>query len=609
MPFFAYATMISTEVMRQTCPSARPVGPAALRGYRTDFLRPSKAYAGGGCMGIIADPAATAHGVLFDIAEEDLEALEALEVGAGYHRIDVQVTTPEGATVDAYSYEPEPVPGFPFAPRPDYLERMAEGIAEHGVPEQALAHARAMGERAARPHVFEPARALPVARDVDVAVVGGGITGVVAALASARQGARTVLIERSGLLGGDGVHCGTGLHSLFNVYQHEPRTERVQVVGGIPWEIAERLTEAGGSLGHVEMEVGGKYLSVLTPVDPVVFEDLAVRMCREAGVDLLLHCWATDAIAEGDTVRGVAIQSKQGREAVLAKVVVDASGDADVAAGAGAPCTHRRGADNWGMSLTFRLSGVDLDRAAEQIGARDNVFQLAHAKRIGDDAPHVCRLAVDMNAAWTDAVAKWGTRGRFLATSIHRGEATQMNCTMYGPVDPLSLDGLSGAELGLRDQIRAVVGFLRENIDGFQGCHVVSTAAQSGVRRSRVVHARYELTPDDLTGGRQFPDAVGLFGLIDDKKTFIDGNGWYGIPYRCLLPQQVEGLLVAGRTVGRDDLVHTSTRMMAHCMVQGQGAGTAAALSALAGVAPSALDRATLTETLGADGVILEIPA
>jgi hypothetical protein len=604
MRFFMFATMMSTEVLRRVTPSATPVGTAVLRGWRTDFLRPSKA--GGGAMGIVESGAEAVHGVLFDVAEAEVEPLDALELGAMYHRVEIDVERPDGSRERVFTYKPVPEPGFPFAPRPDYVQKMEVGVAEHGVDPAALEMVRASAERAASPHVYEAPRATPVVRDVDVIVVGGGISGVVAAVAAARQGAKTVLLERFGFLGGDGINCGTGLHSFFNVYQHEPKTDRVQLVGGIPWEIAERLVAAEGSLGHVEMEVGGKYLSVLTPVDPEVFKDVALQLCAEAGVEVLFHSWVADTVVEQGRIRGVIVESRSGREALLAKAVVDCSGDGDVAAAAGAELTHRRGETNWGMSLTFRLANVDLDRAAAQIGAADQVFQLAHATRFGEDEPHVCRLAVDMNSAWTEAVAKWGTRGRFLATSIHAGEATQMNCTMYGPVDPLSRDELSQAEAGLRSQLRAVVGFLRENIDGFERCHPVASSAAAGVRRSRIVHGRYEMTADDLVSGRDFDDAVGLFGLIDDKQTFVEGNGHYGIPYRCLLPVGVEGLLVAGRTVGQDDLVHTSTRMMANCMVQGQGAGTAAALAALGDVLPSELDVASLRAALVEADVILQ---
>ncbi len=610
MKFFMYATMMSTPVLRKTAPSARAFGTAILNGWRTDFLRPSKA--GGGAMGIIPDASRRVHGVMFEVDEVDLEALDALELGAMYHRITMTVQTPDGP-LNCSSYQPVPEAGFPFAPRPDYLAKMQAGSDEHGLPAECMQTIRASAARAeGHEHVFETPPAEPVTKAADVTADGGGLSGVVAAIASARQGARTLLVERAGFLGGDGINCGTGLHSFFNVYQHEPATERVQVVGGIPREIAENLVEARGSLGDVEMEIGGKYLSVLTPVDQEVFKDVALKMCRDAGVDLLLHTWVTDALVERDpsggaTVVGVKAVSKSGREALKARVVVDCSGDADVAASAGAPFTHRKGPENWGMSLTFRLGGVDLDAAAEQIGAHDQVFQLAHAKRFGDDEPHVCRLAVDMNKHWADAVARWGIRGRFLATSIHAGEATQMNCTMYGPVDSLDRDDLTAAELGLRDQIGAVVGYLRENIEGFSSCHVTASSASGGVRRSRVVHTRYELTPEDLISGRQFEDAIGLFGLIDDKKTFIEGNGAYGIPYRSLLPVGVEGLLVAGRSIGQDDLVHTSTRMMANCMVQGQGAGTAAAVAALADQPPSEVDPMTLTEALAFDGAILDL--
>jgi len=155
--------------------------------------------------------------------------------------------------------------------------------------------------------------------------------------------------------------------------------------------------------------------------------------------------------------------------------------------------------------------------------------------------------------------------------------------------------------------VAAVVGFLRENVEGFEGCHPVATAAQVGIRRSRIVHTRYQLTKEDLVEGRQFDDAVGLFGVVDDKPTFIRDNRWYGIPYRCLLPESPAGLLVAGRNIGLDDVVNSSTRLTVSCMVQGQGAGTAAALAAREGVAPHELDPGVLRAALGEDGVILEI--
>ena len=606
MRFFAYATMMSTDVMRATCPGARPAGTAVLAGWRADFFRRSKA--GGGCMGVVRDGAARVHGVLFDIPEAEVAALDALETGACYHRADVAVATPDGRDLEAVTYGVQPEAGWPFSPLAAYVDRLRAGCAEHGLPEHAEVLA-ALARAAARDHVHLPPRAIPVVRDVDVLVVGGGAAGVVAAVAAARNGASTALVERYGLLGGDVVGAATGLHSFFNTYQNDPPTERVQVVAGIPWELAGRLEQAEGSLGHVPLERGGRYLSVLTPIDPEVFKRVAAHLCLDAGVELLLHTFVSDVLVERGAVRGVVVESKSGREAIRAKVVVDASGDADVAAKAGAPHTHRKGPDNWGVSLTFRMAGVDLDAAAAQIAARDTVFQLARARRFGDEQPHVCRLAVDMNTGWAGAVKRFGTRGRFLATSVRAGEATQMNCTMFGPLDSVDRDDLALAEVGLRDQVAAVVGFLRENIDGFAGCYPAATAAQVGIRRSRIVHTRYQLTVEDLVAGRQFDDAVGLFGLIDDKQTFIEGNRWYGIPYRCLLPEGPEGLLVAGRCVGADNVVNSSTRMSVHCMTQGQGAGTAAALAARAGLPPSAVDPETLRGALREAGVLLEVEA
>jgi len=204
--------------------------------------------------------------------------------------------------------------------------------------------------------VSEAKREIPVKEKVDVLVVGGGTAGVTAAISAARLGVKTIVIERYGFLGGLVTGGPTGMHTFFNCY-HEDGTPDVaesrkkQLIKGLPQEIADRLKGAGGGLGHVELELSKRFISVLTPVDPEVYKWLVMEMVLEAGAAVYLHSYVSDVITENGTVKGVIMESKSGREAVLAKVVVDTSGDADVASGAGAPFKF---IESSGVSMNLR---------------------------------------------------------------------------------------------------------------------------------------------------------------------------------------------------------------------------------------------------------------
>jgi flavin-dependent dehydrogenase len=200
----------------------------------------------------------------------------------------------------------------------------------------------------------------PVNYECDVLVAGGGTAGFIAALAAARNGARTILVDRYGFLGGSMINGAGPLHSFFNLYKAFPGVERVQVVRGIPSEVVDRLVACGGSPGHLEQDKGGSYDSVITLIDWEVFKGLAFDMMEEAGVRVLLHAAVVDVIKRGDTVQGVIIEGKSGREAISAKVVVDTTGDGDAAAKAGARFIKQHGSTKVGMP--FGLSNVDMPR-------------------------------------------------------------------------------------------------------------------------------------------------------------------------------------------------------------------------------------------------------
>ena len=454
-------------------------------------------------------------------------------------------------------------------------------------------------------HIIESERRLPIKDSYDVLVVGGGTAGVVAALAAARGGARTALIERYGFLGGTLIGGATGVHSFFNIFKHEPRTEKKRLIAGLPQEIIDRLTAAGGGLGHVEMAEGYDFVSMLTPCEPEIFKLVAFDMCREAGVHLLLHSFVAGGIAAEGTARGVIVESKSGREAVLAQRIVDCSGDADAAAFLGAPFTHFTGQDNYGVSLTFRLAGVDLDRAAGFLRSKGALTQWASAVKYGGTAPSTVRLGADFRA-YDSGVDKANFRGRILSTAIRENELTYVNCTGVSPLDSLSRDDLSLAEHLLHRQIIDTCTFLRQGVPGFEGAHVSASSAQAGVRRTRIIHCRYDLARDDVLKGRGFADEIARFGFIDNSKYFIENNGSYGIPYRCLVPQQIDNLLIAGRMMSLDTIVHNSTRNTACCMACGQAAGAAAALSLRLGVTTAALSAAALRQQLRSDGAYVE---
>ena len=454
-------------------------------------------------------------------------------------------------------------------------------------------------------YVVEPARRVPVKGEYDVVVVGGGTAGVVAAIAAARTGARTALVERYGFLGGCLIGGATGIHSFFNLFKREPRTERKQLVKGLPQEMVDRLTAAGGGLGHVEMILGYDFTSMLTPCEPEVFKLVAFEMCQEAGVELLLHTLLVDAFAVDGRARGVVVESKSGREAILAKRIVDCSGDADAAAKLGAPFTHFKGEGNYGVSLTFRMGNVNLDRAADFLRSRGALTQWATAVKHGAARESTIRVGANFRA-WDSGWERHNARPWLLSTGIRENDLTYLNCTGVAPLDSLCRDDLSVAEQKLRRQVADMATFLRERVPGFENAHVAATSVQAGVRRTRIVHCRYDLARDDVLKGRGFPDEIARYGFVDNPHYFVENNGSYGVPYRCLVPLDVDNLLVAGRMISTDTVVHNSTRNTAISMACGQAAGTAAALSIQLGVTTSALDPSALREKLRADGAYFE---
>jgi hypothetical protein len=424
----------------------------------------------------------------------------------------------------------------------------------------------------------------PILWDVDVLIVGGGSAGCCAAVAAARTGARVALVERYGFLGGTGVMV---LDTFYGFYT--PGAVNRKVIGGIPDEVVERLTSRKAAIQRPNTYGAGTGITYDPEILKVTWEELVT----EAGVQVLLHTFFVDAIVEGSAVRGGLFANKRGLFRIRAKVVVDASGDADVAARAGAPFEPiGQEAQVQSLTTTFKLINVDVQRATT-IPKQE----LWEKMREGNRSGQYClpREEGSVHITPTPGV---------MATNMVR-------LVVPDPTDPIAL---TNAEIEGRRQALEYVRFLKEQIPGFENAALGGFSTQIGVRETRRIDGEYRLTRADVLEARKFDDAIAQCGApIEDHHAgtgthwaYIKESGTYDIPYRCLVPQQTEGLLVAGRCLSASHDAHASVRSMGQCMAMGQAAGLAAALAVGAGAEPRNVKIAALQGGLRRLGAVLD---
>ena len=438
----------------------------------------------------------------------------------------------------------------------------------------------------------EPARKVPV-RKFDVVVAGGGKAGVVAALAAARQGAKTALIETKGYTGGTVVEGGTALHSFFNLWKAFPGVQKRQVVKGIPSEIVDRLTKAGGCSGHAEMIAGYNYDSVNTSVDTEIYKLLTMEMLSEAGVFMALNTMVVSAAASGPRVRGAIVESRSGREMFAAKALVDTTAYGHLAAYVGAKYSEP---NDYDVANSIGVAGVDFDklmRYVEENGGASNLALGLH-----DGVPgKVVRLD--------------GPRGKgkpgVLMTTVHDDYFTFVKFNVKMPVSPTDRDATARAELQLRKQQRQWIERVRKDIPGCEKAFIARTSPTLNIRRGRLIVCDYDVTHEDVIEGRHFDDDVMAYGFHDmAPRLQVKNGGTYGIPYRAFLPRGLDNLLCAGMMITSDHRAHMSTRNTVSCMAQGQAVGTAAALCAAKSCGTRELPYRDLRDALVNAGVYLE---
>jgi len=430
--------------------------------------------------------------------------------------------------------------------------------------------------------IQEPARSTPIRKPrFDVLVAGSGPAGFVAAVASARMGAKTLIVERLPLLGGNLAAGG-----VQNIRQFSDGQGRL-IIGGIPLEFARELQARGMTVGEPET---GPYLRHYPETSKLVIQE----MLLESGADIMLHSPIVSVVRDGDAAEGVIVENKSGREAILARVLVDATGDGDVFALAGAAFDQRPKGEVMPMTMAFILGGLPKEDWPEVLTP-----ERYHALK---DTTAAHGSPTPLPGAGTFPMAEPGF-------AYINGTRCFADCT--------DADDLTAAELEGRRQVHALVEFLRQHVPGFGDCYVASTPAITGTRESRRLRGLYALTRDDVLGVRGFEDQICRGAYKIDVHSGHDGTTRYedlepgrsyGIPYRCLIPKKVDGIIAAGRCLSAEPDALGSARVMATCMATGQAAGAAAAMAASKGEQVRELDVACLQETLRQQGAILEGP-
>ena len=449
----------------------------------------------------------------------------------------------------------------------------------------------------------EQAHKLP-ARTFDVVIAGGGTAGVVAAIAAARQGAKTILIELKGYPGGVAVEGGTAIHSFYNLWKAFPGVEKRQVVRGIPAEMIERLVGMGGCTGYPEMETRYDYDSVCTAIDTELYKLNAFEMLVEAGVYVCVNTLLVGAIRDGTALKGVILESRAGREAIFASSFVDCTGYGDLAAQAGAAF---REPNDYAVANSMGLGNVDLEKFYQYLKDNDAVGDLCYGTRSGKE-DQIIRLG-GQSARLPEAFHRGSQEigMTLVTTTVHDNYCMFIKLNLRLDHSPTNRDEVSKAELELRQRMHKGLALFRQHIPGFENAFIARTSPSLCIRRGRLIACDYDISHEDVIEARHFSDDVFAYGFHDlSPRIQIKNGGTYGIPYRALCVQGLDNLYVSGMMITSDHRAHMSTRNTVSCMGQGQATGTAAALCAQRDYGMRELPYADLRTALVQGGVYFE---
>jgi hypothetical protein len=464
----------------------------------------------------------------------------------------------------------------------------------------------------------------------DVVIVGGGTEGVSAAISSARAGARTILIERLGALGGQMNVQGPPGFAYAHMF--DPRGE--QVIGGIVEETHSRLLKEGHALPHLKPEWRAGY--TFSYVDPDWWGLLMFEMMTESGVNLLLHSLAVDVVQEGNTIRGVVVENTSGRQVVLGKVVIDCTGEGDICVRAGAQYEKRPREHLMRPSIAFTVDGVNWDVILKYIKENPDEFEFRTHPYLQMSKDEMWRQIKAIKKieeignvpdGWFSIVEKgvkdgemhqFGTIGFFL-TPREGGiiQAHFQHSAHVPDCDATDVRDLTYAEVEARRQAVIAWKFIKKRIPGFEKAYITRVTPEIRVRETRRILCDYKITEKDIATARKFKDVIGkdqyqaggqhmkMSTMLDPNAIYARDGGSTDIPYRSLVPKDVEGLLVAGKPICTDET--TYKRFIVSTMVTGQAAGVAAAVCARKDITPRELEKdvSEVQDILVKQGVIL----
>ena len=446
----------------------------------------------------------------------------------------------------------------------------------------------------------ESTKNLPI-RKADVVIAGGGTAGVVAALASARQGANTVLVEIKGYTGGTATEGGTALHSFYNLWRPFPGVKKRQVVRGIPQTIIDNLMKVGGCSGHAEMTVGTDYDSVCTAIDVELYKVVTMEMLENAGVTMFLNTRVVGAIMDKTRVKGVIIESRSGREAIYAKSFVDCTAYGDLAAFAGA---RYKEPNDYDCCNSVGIGNVDIEKYTAFLRSNGEIEQMALGFRSGEPGK-IVRTQGQLGKEFSAEADKIGMSS--VTTTVHDNYLMFIKCNYRLPGSVLDRDDMVKGELEVRRRMSRAVELFRKYVPGCEKAFMARTSPFLCIRRGRLITCDYDITLKDIVGARHFDDDVFVYGFHDNAPRIqIQNGGTYGIPYRALCVKGIDNLYVSGMMITEDHQAHMSTRNTVSCMGQGQATGTAAAFCATKNCESRELVYKDLRDTLEKDGVYFE---
>ena len=427
--------------------------------------------------------------------------------------------------------------------------------------------------------LMEPERRTPII-DADVFVAGAGTAGCIAAIAAARMGAKVILVEKTPVPGGTYTNGGIGTYSFFSCNENSSKSKRI--VGGIPYELAERITKENGATGFMLSPEDHYRSGYRFVADHEAYKGVISELLLEAGVTVLLQTMFCGVSIDGDFITAAFIENKDGRSAVVAKQYT---------------------------GLVFGMAGIDFDRFLAENA--DSAFSMPteptadgrKTRRISfthQRHPDKYRALSDMDIRFFTSIQ-----------SLHEGDATYINNSKGAKIDATDAASYSRAELESRVKALRMAQAFKACVPGFEQSYLSWAATQLGVRASRITVCDKTVTQNEISNAARFDDEIGLYGFHDlapkHPELFVREPGYYGFPYRMLLPKGCSNLYMAGRCVTEDITAHMSTRNTVGCMVMGQAAGVAAALCAKNGHASRELPYPDLRKALLAQNVILEV--